>query len=342
MVRSTVIDAQRRHFVIPRMSRPPRPPHLPLLDGVSASCLVAQPGDAGASVLDLLAARLPALSRADWAERLHGGEVLNADGDPLAADAPCRPGQRLYYYRRLHDEPAPLHSERIVFQDDWLVVADKPHFMPVTPSGRFVQRSLLVRLKRRLGLPDLSPVHRIDRETAGLVVFAVQPHTRDAYQALFRDRRVQKVYEAVAPHRADLALPRTHRSRLEPDAERFFISREVPGEPNSETHIERTAVFGAHALYLLQPVTGRRHQLRLHLHALGVPILGDGFYPTVLRGPGAPDDAERPLQLLARALMFDDPFTGTARRFESTLTLAASQGQWPGGCAAVSVPQAPA
>ena len=206
MVRSTVIDAQRRHFVIPRMSRPPRPPHLPLREGVSASCLVAQPGDAGASVLDLLAARLPALSRADWAERLHGGEVLNADGDPLAADAPCRPGQRLYYYRRLHDEPAPLHSERIVFQDDWLVVADKPHFMPVTPSGRFVQRSLLVRLKRRLGLPDLSPVHRIDRETAGLVVFAVQPHKRNAYQALFRDRRVQKVYEAVAPHRADLAL----------------------------------------------------------------------------------------------------------------------------------------
>ena len=159
----------------------------------------------------------------------------------------------------------------------------------------------------------------------------MQPHTRDAYQALFRDRRVQKVYEAVAPHRADLALPRTHRSRLEPDAERFFISREVPGEPNSETHIERTAVFGAHALYRLQPVTGRRHQLRLHLHALGVPILGDGFYPTVLRGPGAPDDAERPLQLLARALMFDDPFTGAARRFESTLTLAASQGRWPGG-----------
>ena len=173
-------------------------------------------------------------------------------------------------------------------------------------------------------------------------MFAVQPHTRDAYQALFRDRRVQKVYEAVAPHRADLALPCTHRSRLEPDAERFFISREMPGEPNSETHIERAAVFGAHALYRLQPVTGRRHQLRLHLHALGVPILGDGFYPTVLRGPGAPDDAERPLQLLARALMFDDPFTGTARRFESTLTLAASQGQWPGGCAAVSVPQAPA
>ena len=329
MVRSTVIDAQRRHFVIPRMSRPPRPPHLPQRDGVSASCLVAQPGDAGASVLDLLAARLPALSRGDWAERLHGGEVLNADGDPLAADAPCRPGQRLYYYRRLDDEPEPLNTERIVFQDDWLVVADKPHFMPVTPSGRFVQRSLLVRLKRRLGLPDLSPVHRIDRETAGLVVFAVQPHTRDAYQALFRDRRVQKVYEAVAPHRADLALPCTHRSRLEPDAERFFISREVPGEPNSETTIERAAPLGAHALYRLRPLTGQRHQLRLHMHALGLPILGDAFYPMVRHAAGQADDSARPLQLLARALAFDDPVTGQPRRFESSLHLAAAQGRWP-------------
>ena len=333
MVRSTVIDAQRRHFVIPRMSRPPRPPHLPLRDGVSASCLVAQPGDAGASVLDLLAARLPALSRADWAERLHGGEVLNADGDPLAADAPCRPGQRLYYYRRLDDEPEPLHTERIVFQDDWLVVADKPHFMPVTPGGRFVRRSLLVRLKQRLGIDALSPIHRIDRDTAGLVVFAVQPGTRAAYQALFRERRVDKLYEAVAPHRPELAFPRTHQSRLEPDPERFFVSREVPGPPNSETHMERAQVRGPHALYHLRPVTGQRHQLRLHMHALGLPILGDAFYPQVRHASGAPDDQARPLQLLARGLAFTDPVTGQARSFESALRLTAIDGQWP-HCAA--------
>ncbi len=312
------------------MSRPPRPPHLPLRGGVSASCLVLRPGD-GPTVLDALCARLPALGRADWAERLHGAEVLAADGQPLQAQAPCHAGQRIYYYRRLADEPEPLQAERIVFQDEWLVVADKPHFMPVTPSGRFVQRSLLVRLKRRLGLADLSPVHRIDRDTAGLVVFAVQRRTRDAYQALFRDRRVHKLYEAVAPHRPGLALPRTHRSRLEPDGERFFISREVAGAPNSETHIERAAILGEHALYRLQPVTGRRHQLRLHMAALGVPILGDGFYPQVLRGPGAPDDTERPLQLLARALAFDDPLSGAPRRFESTLALAAGTGRWPAG-----------
>ena len=310
------------------MSRPPRPSHLPLRDGVSASCVVVRPGDAP-TALDFLAARLPVLSRDEWAERLARGEVLDAQGQPLNADTPCRPGQRIFYYRRLASEPEPLASEHIVFQDEWLVVADKPHFMPVTPSGRFVQQSLLVRLKRRLGLADLSPVHRIDRETAGLVVFAVQPHTRDAYQALFRDRRVHKLYEAVAPYRPDLALPCTYRSRLAPDAERFFLSREVAGEPNSETHIERAEPLGAHALYHLHPVTGQRHQLRLHMMALGVPILGDGFYPDVLRGPGEPDDAENPLQLLARALAFDDPVTGEQRRFSSSLTLRAAQAASP-------------
>ena len=310
------------------MSRPPRPSHLPLRDGVSASCVVVRPGDAP-TALDFLAARLAVLSRDEWAERLARGEVLDAQGQPLNASTPCHPGQRIHYYRRLASEPEPLVSEHIVFQDEWLVVADKPHFMPVTPSGRFVQQSLLVRLKRRLGLADVSPVHRIDRETAGLVVFAVQPHTRDAYQALFRDRRVHKLYEAVAPHRPDLVLPHTHRSRLAPDAERFFLSREVAGEPNSETHIERAQPLGADALYRLRPVTGQRHQLRLHMMALGVPILGDGFYPEVLRGPGEPDDPENPLQLLARALAFDDPVTGEQRRFSSSLTLRAAQAASP-------------
>lgn len=310
------------------MSRPARPALLPVRDGVSASCLVARPGDA-ATALALLAQRLPALTIGDWAGRLAAGEVLNAQGQPAAPGTPCRPGDRLYYYRRLDGEPPPPEPARVLFQDAWLVVADKPHFMPVTPSGRFVQRSLLVQLKRQLGLPELSPVHRIDRETAGLVVLAVQPPTRDAYQALFRDRRVRKTYEAVTAHRPDLPLPHSHRSRLEPDAERFFLSREVPGEANSETHIELLAVLGTHALLRLQPVTGRRHQLRLHLQALGRPILGDGFYPRVRRPPDAPDDTARPLQLLARALDFDDPVTGAPRTFTSGLQLAAAAERWP-------------
>jgi len=308
-----------------RAALPPLPPR----DGVGPSCVVV-PGAGWPTVLDFLAERLPALTRQAWRQRLQSGQVLDAQGRPVAAELACRSGLRLYYYRGWADEPALEGApEQIVFQDDWLVVADKPHFMPVTPAGRFVQRSLLVRLKRRLGPPGLSPIHRIDRETAGLVVLAVQPHTRAAYQALFRDRAVHKLYEAVAPDRAELAQPRTHRSRLEPDPQRFFVSRERPGAPNSETHVARAAVLGEHALYHLRPVSGQRHQLRLHLCALGAPILGDAFYPQVLRGPDAPDDRTRPLQLLARELAFDDPCTGQRRQFTSGLVLAAATRRWP-------------
>ena len=303
-------------------------PALPARHGVGPSCIVV-PAARWPTLLDFLAERLPALTAAEWQLRLQAGEVLDEHGQPLAPDLPCRAGQRLFYYRGWPDEPPAPVSERIVFQDEWLVVADKPHFMPVTPSGRFVQRSLLVRLKQRLGIDTLSPIHRIDRDTAGLVAFAVQPHTRDAYQALFRERRVDKLYEAVAPQRPALVFPRTHRSRLMPDAERFFVSREVPGEPNSETRIDRAAVLGEHALYRLWPITGQRHQLRLHMNALGLPILGDAFYPVVRHAAGADDDTARPLQLLARALAFDDPITGQPRRFESGLQLAAVHGRWP-------------
>ncbi len=304
------------------MAHAPRPA-LPTLGGVSPSC-VAVPAARWPTLVDFLAERLPALTRADWQQRFAANGVLDDTGRPLTACAPCRAGQRLFYYRGWPDEPAPIETERIVFQDDWLVVADKPHFMPVTPSGRFVQRSLLVRLKGLLGIETLSPLHRIDRDTAGLVVLAVQPRTRAAYQALFRDRQVDKLYEAVAAHAPALDLPRTYRSRLEPDPERFFISREVPGAPNSETHIERAAVLGDHALYRLRPVSGQRHQIRLHMAALGLPILGDAFYPRVLRPAGAPDDPARPLQLLARAISFTDPVTGQPRQFESKRHLAAA------------------
>ncbi len=309
------------------MARAPTPP-LPARDGVSPSC-VAVPAAHWPTVLDFLAERLPALTVDEWQARLLAGEVLDAHGQPVTPGLPCHAGQRLFYYRGWPDEPPAPVAEHLVFQDDWLVVADKPHFMPVTPSGRFVRRSLLVRLKQQLGIDTLSPIHRIDRDTAGLVVFAVLPHTRDAYQALFRRRRVDKLYEAVAAHRPALSFPHTHRSRLEPDPQRFFISREVPGEPNSETTIERAAPLGAHALYRLRPLTGQRHQLRLHMHALGLPILGDAFYPMVRHAAGQADDSARPLQLLARALAFDDPVTGQPRRFESSLHLAAAQGRWP-------------
>ena len=215
-------------------------------------------------------------------------------------------------------------QETILFQDEWLVVADKPHFLPVTPAGRYVQQSLLVRLKRRLGIETLTPIHRIDRETAGLVVFAVSPATRDAYHRLFRDRAIAKTYEALAPAPGTRVFPRVHRSRLLDDENAFFRMVEAPGESNSETGMEVLEVRGAIARYRLTPVTGRRHQLRVNMNTLGLPILGDQLYPQVLRGPREPDDFAAPLQLLARAIAFTDPVTGQPRHFESRRAL-----DWP-------------
>lgn len=302
------------------MSRPPRNPQIPMRHGVSPS-LVALPAGPWPTVLDFLAERLPAVARDEWQARLLAGEVLHEDGTPVAHTAPFRHGQRLYYYRHLAHEPELPEHEALLFEDEHLLVVDKPHFMPVTPTGRYVQQSLLVRLKRATGCEALSPVHRIDRETAGLVLLAKRAQDRNAYQALFRERQVDKVYEAVAGYLPDLPLPNVHRSRMEED-ERFFRMREVAGEPNSETGVALLQAAGERALYRLAPVTGKRHQLRVHMLALGRPILGDQFYPEVLRGPDEPEDFAQPLQLLAREIGFTDPITGQARHFASQRRLA--------------------
>lgn len=289
----------------------------PMRDGVGPSCVVLPTVGRG-SMLDFLSERLPAVDRAGWLARMQAGDVVDERGAPVAPDRPFEPGLRLYYYRHLADEPEIPFSETVLHQDEHLLVADKPHFMPVTPSGRYLQHTLLVRLKRRLGLPELSPLHRIDRDTAGLVLFSVQQRTRGAYQALFRDRNITKHYEAVAPWRSDIEFPREHVSRME-ESPQFFRMHEVPGTPNSHTHMEVVEVRGDWARYRLSPVSGKRHQLRVHMAALGLPLRNDAFYPEVNDPPEG--DYSHPLQLLARSLAFTDPLTGEARRFESRLQL---------------------
>ena len=302
------------------MTRPAKP-ELPMLDGVSASA-VACPAGVWASVLDFLAERLPRVSRDAWLARMQRGEVLDESGRPLAPDAPYRANTRLYYYRLIdhQDEPVIPFEEQILFQDEFLLVADKPHFLPVTPKGRYVQQTLLTRLKKRTGIATLTPIHRIDRETAGLVLFSIQPATRDAYQALFRERAVGKTYEAIAPFRADLALPMVYRSRLREREEAFMQMQEVPGEPNAETTISLIEQHGEFARYALHPSTGQKHQLRVQMSTLGLPIAGDRIYPHLLPDEAVPD-YRAPLQLLARAVRFDDPCTGHRRFFESPRTL---------------------
>lgn len=300
------------------MSRPAHRIHLPMREGVSPSC-VALPHGPWERVLDFLAERLSAVSATEWQQRMHAGRVLGEDGQPLAPDTPFRPGSRVYYYRELGFEPVIPFEATIVYQDAHLLVADKPHFLPVVPSGRFVQQTLLVRLKAATGLATLSPIHRIDRETAGLVVFSVRPQDRGAYQALFRARAVDKLYEAIAPLRPELPLPAVRRSRIEPDTQ-FFRQREVAGEPNSETRLALIGPLPDHpslGRYRLSPLSGKTHQLRVHMNALGRPIVGDQFYPEVRHGPGTAENYQAPLQLLACALQFTDPLTGQPRRFES-------------------------
>lgn len=301
------------------MSRPPKPP-LPLRDGVAASAVFCPPGP-WATTAAFLAERLPRVD--DWPERLARGDVVDDDGQ--AVEEAYRPNRRVYYWRTLATEPEVPFGERIVFQDEHLLVADKPHFLPVTPSGLYARQTLMARLRHRTGLADLIPVHRLDRETAGLVVFSVQPAERDAYHRLFRERVVDKVYDAVAPF-SEGPWPRVVKHRLEePDTEQFLQMQVVAGEPNAETHIALVErLDGGLARYELRPHTGARHQLRAQMNALGLPIVGDRVYP-VLQPHENPPRFEAPLQLVAREISFTDPITGQRRHFSrGTATIAPS------------------
>ena len=292
--------------------------------GVGPSC-VGLPAGPWRTITDFLVERFPAISRETWLARMASQQVVDEFGE-LVTPERAYPGSssgtvRVYYYRDVPDEPLIPFHETVLFQDEHLVVADKPHFLPVTPSGNYLQETLLVRLKNRLNIDTLVPLHRIDRETAGLVMFSVRPDDRNAYQVLFRQHTIQKHYEAIAPWRSDIDFPLTRKSRIVQD-QPFFRQRETAGAPNSETHIDVLEQIGSMARYALSPITGKKHQLRVHMNALGLPILNDRMYPPVADTPD--DDFARPLQLLARSVAFTDPVTGQTRRFESRRSLA-----WP-------------
>ena len=290
---------------------------LPTKNGVGPSC-VGLPAGKWHTITDFLVERFPAIAREVWLERMAQQLVIDEFGGLVTPERPYPGPMRIYYYRAVDVEARIPFEEAVLYQDDHLVVADKPHFLPVTPSGHYLQETLLVRLKKRLGIDALIPIHRIDRETAGLVLFSTKPNERNAYQALFRDHAVTKHYEAIAPWRQDLTWPVTRKSRIVED-EPFFRQREVPGQPNSETHMDVIEKKGRLARYALSPVTGKKHQLRVHMNALGLPILNDRMYPPVAQTPD--DDYSLPLQLLAKSIAFTDPVTGASRRFDSRLTL---------------------
>ncbi|MER5302734.1 RluA family pseudouridine synthase [Streptomyces lasiicapitis] len=297
------------------------PPPLPQRDGVDPVRVRLPADGAWATVRDHLAERLSVPDGVVDA-MLREGRVVGADGVPVAPDAPYLAGAYVWFHRDLPAEPPVPYAIDVVYRDEHIVVADKPHFLATMPRGSHVTQTALARLRAGLGIPALGAAHRLDRLTAGLLLFTVRPEERGAYQSLFGDRRVRKEYEAVAAYDPRLDLPRTVRSHIVKERG-VLAAYEVPGaEPNSESRVELIEHDGRLGRYRLLPHTGRTHQLRVHMNALGLPILGDPLYPAV-RAATAPDDFRRPLQLLARVLEFTDPVTGAAHRFASGRTLEA-------------------
>ncbi|WP_404940974.1 pseudouridine synthase [Pseudomonas danubii] len=282
-----------------------------------ASTLYLPPGS-WPTVLDCLCDHFKAISREQWLDRIARGRVLDGQGQPISLDLAYREGLRIHYFREVPDEKVIPVQETILYADEHLVVADKPHFLPVTPAGEYVEQTLLRRLIRRLDNPNLVPLHRIDRHTAGLVLFSANPGSRSAYQALFPTRQIEKRYEAIAGALPHLSFPLVHKSRLV-DGEPFFRMQEGEGASNTETAIDVRERHGDLWRYALYPVTGKKHQLRVHMSALGAAICNDPFYPEVLKD--AEDDYDNPLKLLAQGLRFIDPLTGQEREFESRISL---------------------
>ncbi|WP_313750449.1 RluA family pseudouridine synthase [Streptomyces parvus] len=307
--------------------KPPVAP-LPQRDGIDAVRvrLPEDPEGLWATVGEHLVARFGGAVGADRvAAMLDAGRFVGADGVAVRGSQPYAAGRCLWFHRDFApEEPVPF-PVGVVYRDERIVVADKPHFLATTPRGRHITQTAVARLRRELELPALQPAHRLDRLTAGLVLFVVRPEDRGAYQTLFRDRRVKKEYEALAPYDPGVALPRTVRSRIVKERG-VLAAREEPGEANSESRVELVEHRGGVGRYRLLPATGRTHQLRVHMNALGLPIVHDPLYPVVV-AEGAADDFSQPLQLLARVLEFTDPVGGEPRRFASALRLSA----WPEG-----------
>ncbi|WP_120004078.1 pseudouridine synthase [Nesterenkonia muleiensis] len=328
----------------------PQKSPLPVRNGVNATRLRVPLTGPWSTVHEYVLETFGHIDPAGITARFSSGEVVDSAGAPVTAQAPLGSAEFIWYYRSLPKEAALPVTEQILFEDDHLLAVDKPHFLPTTPAGRYVQESLLVRLRNRLSLPELVPIHRLDRGTAGVVLFAKNPETRGAYQLLFENRRVSKTYQCVSllndqPYAVTDRFPLTVRNRIEktkgvvvsqlvsyevadsgkrPHDRRFPAKGRrrtdpVPG-PNSSSRIEliehgQNRAGRSVALFRLTPHTGKTHQLRVHMAMLGLGILHDRFYPELW--DDSPDDFDAPLQLLAHSLSFTDPLSAAPRCFTS-------------------------
>ncbi len=314
---------------------------LPVRDGVNATRLRLPDEGPWDTAMDYMMHRWGHIDPQGIADRFDAGEIVGEAGIPLDRSTPLRRHTFIWYYRSLPPETRIPVELNILHQDEHLLVVDKPHFLPTTPGGTYIQESALVRLRNQLQLPDLIPMHRLDRMTAGILLLSTNPETRGKYQVLFEKRLVQKEYECVsaaepAPGHPAVDFPVVVRNRMT-KSRSYLLAEVIEGEPNAETRIERLRTFdtpdgGAQstsspadggtqrrALYRLEPHSGKTHQLRVHMASLGLGIVNDAFYPDLL--DKAPDDYAKPLQLLARGIRFVDPISGTPVEYRSRLEL---------------------
>ncbi len=308
---------------------------LPVRDGVNATRLRLPDEGPWDTAMDYMMHRWGHIDPQGIEDRFDSGEIVGEAGIALDRTTPLHKHTFIWYYRTLPPETRIPVELNILHQDDHLLVVDKPHFLPTTPGGTYIQESTLVRLRNQLKLPDLIPMHRLDRMTAGILLLSTNPETRGKYQVLFEKRQVRKEYECVAaahpaPGNPAVDFPVVVRNRMT-KSRSYLLAEVIAGEPNAETRIERLRTFDAgpadaadgglphRALYRLEPHSGKTHQLRVHMASLGLGIVNDAFYPELL--DKAPDDYSRPLQLLARGIRFRDPITGTDVEYRSGLEL---------------------
>ncbi|MCZ4079566.1 pseudouridine synthase [Rhodococcus sp. H36-A4] len=291
------------------------PEPLPYRHGLAPLRIRLPHEESSKTVFEYLSREYPA---DPWEQSMISGEVVDEKGRPWGSESAYAPGRFVYFYRDPAPEtPVPFEMD-VLYDGDGIVVVDKPHFLATIPRGRHVTETATVRARRMFDCPDLTPAHRLDRATAGVLIFTRTKELRRPYQELFSSRSVLKEYEAIAPYDPTLEFPRVIRSRIIKE-HGVMVAHEEPGEPNSETRVEMIEILGERARYRLFPKTGKTHQLRIHLSSMGIPIEGDPFYPEFRSVPG--DDFTEPLRLLARAVEFEDPITGASRRFRSNRSL---------------------
>jgi tRNA pseudouridine32 synthase/23S rRNA pseudouridine746 synthase len=273
------------------------------------------------TVLEFLSLKFPIITSDIWQQRMANGNVHWHDGTLINALTPYAAQQRVYYYREVAHEPVIPFAEKIIYEDELILVAYKPHFLPVMPGGKYVEECLQNRLRNKSGNQQLQAVHRIDNGTAGLVLFSVNPNSRADYHRLFEIHQVTKTYQAIARINNNTVTANQQwevKNRLEKSQPKFLM-RIVQGQANSHSHIRCLKHLTDKALFELSPITGKTHQLRVHMQSLGLPLLNDNYYPQLQ--PNKPDDYSRPLQLLAQKIQFIDPMTQQTRCFSSDTEL---------------------